>query len=82
MKITDLQRWWDKNERLNAGAVLQVGDRITDAYGNAGVITKIDTWGDEPLSIENHGTVNIELDSGGEEHLVLLDWQRMFRIIK
>lgn len=80
MKQADRERWWDKNERLNAGAELRVGDHITDGYGASGVITGIDAWEDGgPLSVENHGAVDIVLDGGEAEHFVLFGWQRFFR---
>lgn len=82
MNKNDYRAWSEKTERLNANHDLQVGDHFYDAYNNRrGKITLIDDWAHNgPLTNENHGTINVILDTGEEEHYCLVNWKQIMRI--
>jgi len=90
MKRTQYNQWCDKNERLNQDHALKVGDRVYDGgqneriYGmpsaNRGVVTDVRMPESGILTISDHGTVTVLLDSGHEEHYCLINWKRYLRI--
>lgn len=83
MKRDQYRAWCDKNERLNENHTLVVGDRVLDVLlgRRSGTVTYINDWSKNgPLTNENHGTVNVMLDTGEEEHYCLVNWKRHLRI--
>lgn len=62
---------------------IKVGDRVHCSHHNIdGVVTLVDSWMDSgPLTVENHGSVNVLLDNGEEEHYCLINWFACLRKI-
>lgn len=80
MKTVDRLRWMEKTERLNDGVTLKVGDHVTDPYGKSGTVTAIDDWSEDgPLTVENHGSITVDV-AGEEEHYTLYTWRQHLRI--
>ena len=79
MRGEEYDRWCARNLRENTGYTLKVGDRIMDRWWTKGAVTQIVIWDGEP-SVENHGAVNVLLDSGEEEHYVWFGWETNFRV--
>jgi hypothetical protein len=80
MNTKDRQAWIAKTTRLNEGADLTIGTRVKDPWGAAGVVKLIEDWAEAgPLTVENHGTVTVLLDSGEDEHYCLYNWNTILR---
>ena len=85
MKPKDRQAWIEKTKRLNEHRELVRGMEVKDAWGNLGIVVKIEIP-DEP-SIENHGTVFVwqsertEYGSDNCEHYCYTNWKEFLRII-
>ena len=81
MKNKDKLAWWDKNDRENADRVIKVGDSVSDAEGNYGIVVKV-----IPADEEYHGVVyvwqseRVGYGSDNCEHYSFTSWQRMLRI--
>ena len=63
------------------------GNIVEDLDGYKGVVVEIDTWNDEPLSIENHGTISVwqidrmNYDADNCEHYPYYNWHNLFKIV-
>ncbi len=79
LKGEQLQAWTQKNQRLNQDRVLQLGDRLRDAWAREGVVVDIQ-WPKKP-SIQNHGGITVQRDDGSIDHYVAFGWQTNFRLI-
>jgi hypothetical protein len=82
MKNIDKIAWWDKNERVNADKDLKLGDTVTDADKNIGVVVKI-----VPASEDFHGVIYVwqrdRFNYGDDncEHYSADSWKRHLRIV-
>lgn len=72
---------------------MKIGDRIkTKGHleGLEGIVTKVETWPGEPLSVENHGGIDFLVTKsslrhtkvGSMEHLVYFGWENFADIVK
>ena len=81
MKNKDKLAWWDKNDRENADRVIKVGDSVSDAEGNYGIVVKV-----VPESDNFHGAVyvwqseRVGYGSDNCEHYAFTSWRRILRI--
>ena len=80
MNKNDRAGWRTKTERMNQGQIIQVGDLVQVQLDTCqtGTVTQIETWPDEPPSVENHGSVTIQFPSG-IEHFTYYGWQSTIR---
>lgn len=78
MSKKDRQAWIAKSERLNADHEIATGDRVRDFLLREGVVTRVVKANhDNPL--EDHGTVEVRLDSTELEHFTHTSWKTQLR---
>jgi hypothetical protein len=84
MTNKDRLAWTEKTKCLNQDRELARGMQVKDAWGNRGIVVKIEIP-DEP-SVENHGTVFVwqsERTGYGDdncEHYTYTSWKEFLRI--